>query len=150
MAETTTAVNACDVKIHVDNSSGVPVDISGSSNRASLELRQTVESYRVFGQRWMKRKTCAKEGTVQLDVVYSEAADEGLDILRDWWFSNDSGTPRTVRLMVPSDAVGDDDYMGEFVLENLSIPIDAGQTGPIIVSATLLSEGAITYAALAT
>lgn len=145
MPETTTAVNSCNLSVYVDDADNVPVDVSGSSRRAQLQLMQEVADYRVFGSKWKKRMTCGKEGTITLDVVYSTADDEGLAVLRDWWFSEESGNARTVRILVPENAVGSDDYQGEYNLTNLDIPLDASEAGPITVSAELVSNGEITY-----
>ncbi|MDZ4768355.1 MAG: hypothetical protein SGJ24_04440 [Chloroflexota bacterium] len=151
MPSTSTAINACNVKVQIDNAAGTLVDVSGSANRVNLEFSQELGSYRVFGNKWMKRLACAKDATLQLDVVYSTQANEGLDLLRDWFFSAaSSGTPRTIRMMLPDDVVGGDDYQGEFIISSLSIPMDASEAGPITVSAELMPDGEVTHGTLTT
>ncbi|MCK6580363.1 MAG: hypothetical protein L6Q98_19895 [Anaerolineae bacterium] len=150
MPATSTVVNGCDVAVYIDGASGTLVDVSGSANRVNLDFSQEVESFRVFGDKWRRRLACAKDATLTLDVVYSTATDEGLDLLRDWYFGANSGVARTVRILVPENATGSDDYQGEFILSSLSIPINASQAGPITVSAELVPNGEVTHATTTT
>ena len=74
MAETTTAVNACDVEIWVDNSSGTPTDLSGSSNAVSMTVNVETGQYRVFSNRWKKSLECGKDLTMTVNAVYTTSA----------------------------------------------------------------------------
>ncbi|MDZ4771206.1 MAG: hypothetical protein SGJ24_18955 [Chloroflexota bacterium] len=144
MPATTSAINACDAAIAIDNAAGVLVDISGAANRAALEFTQTVESYRVFGERWIRRLACGKDATLRLDLVYTTTANEALDLLRDWFFASGSAAPRTVRIAVAG-TIGSDAYEGEFVLARLNLPLDASNAAPILVTADLLPHGVVSY-----
>lgn len=149
MAETSTALNGCDLGIHLDKQDGTPVDISGSSNQVNMQFTKQLGEYQVFGSSWVRRLACKRDATMTLQVVYSTAADEALDVLRDWYF-NDSDTKRTLRILVPQDEVGADSYSGEFFLASLEIPIDAGEAAAILVTAELKPDGAVTHTTTST
>jgi len=150
MPATTTAINACDVAVYIANAAGVLTDISGSANKVDLAFSQEVGNFRVFGDKWMRRLACAKDATMSLDVVYTTTADEGLDLLRDWMLGASSGTPRAFRVILPQNAVGSDSYEGSVIISSLSIPIDASEAGPIMCSAELMPNGAITHSVTTT
>ena len=149
MAETTTAINACDVKVYLDDANGTPVDISGSTNACSMEFENNIGELRVLVTRWPIRLSCGKDATFSLVVVYSTAADEGSDILKDWYFSDETGT-RTLTIYIPDKNVGADKYSGEVVMENLAIPVNAGEASPIPVSTNLKPSGSWTLTTNAT
>lgn len=152
MAGSTTTINACDASVWLDNASGTATDISGSSNEFTMTLPRVEGNTRVFGSKWPIRKVCGKDCTIDLTVVYSTAADEGLDLLRDWYYATDGSSEeaRTVAVYLPDKNVGSDYYSGEFLLTNLSIPATAGEGAPIMVSATLMVTGAQTHSTAAT
>lgn len=149
MAETTTAVNACDVSIWMDKAAGTLVDISGSSNKVSLNLGNKLGEYKVYKQKWMKRLECGKDAEVKLVIVYTEATDEAIDILKNWFFADPPGN-RTFKIYIPDKNVGADVYAGEFKIEALEIPTDTGEAGPVMVTATLKPDGAVTLTTNAT
>lgn len=136
MPETTTAKNACDIKLLVDNSSGILVDISGSANRVEAAFTQQMGEYPVFGGAWVKRLICKKDATVTVQIVYTTAANEGWKLLKDWW-NNYNDQPRTIRWMAPTDEVGADDFHGEVLIDSMTVPFDGGQAGPVMVALTL-------------
>ncbi|MBK8023518.1 MAG: hypothetical protein IPK19_19315 [Chloroflexi bacterium] len=129
----------------IDDAAGSPVDVSGSANRVRMEFTQEVERYRVFGEGWVRRLAAGKDGALTLDVVYSTAADEGLALLRGWFFGAASRTPRTVRVQVPNGSAGSDRYAGEFLLARLALPLDAAQAEPVTVTAELLPHGPVSH-----
>ena len=140
MAETTTPINACDVSVWLDNAAGTLKDISGSANSVNMEFESNIGELRVFVTRWPVRLQCGKDATFTLIVVYSTAADEGMDILKNWFFGTATGA-RSFHVYIPDKNVGSDHYYGEVVLENLSWPVNAGEAQPIPVTATLKPSG---------
>lgn len=149
MTQTTTAINACDAAIWLDNAAGTPTDVSGSSNSVTLNLANTTAAYRNFQTTWPKRLECGKDGSVDLIVTYSTGSDEGLDILRDWFFATPPGN-RTLKFYLPDKNAGSDVYSGEFKIETLVIPATAGEAAPVTVTAHLVPDGAISYTAAST
>ncbi|RPI52772.1 MAG: hypothetical protein EHM56_08015 [Chloroflexi bacterium] len=149
MTQTVTAINAIDAAIWLDKAGGTPTDISGSSNSVSIPLTQQLGPFRNFGSRWPKRLEGGKDGAFRLVITYSTAADEALDILRDWFFATEPGA-RTIKVYVPDKNVGSDVYSAEVRIESLDIPLDSGKAEPITVTANLLPDGAITHATNAT
>ena len=149
MAQTTTAINACDAAIWLDDESGTPVDISGSSSTFNLDLTQDTAQVPTFQSDWKIVLSCGRGATASLDVVYTTTADEAIDLLKDWFF-NYKNTKRTLSLYVPDKNVGSDHYYGEFLLAGLSIPVSGGAPDPIVVSASLELSGALTWTVAAT
>lgn len=148
MAQTTTAVNACDVKIYLDNAAGTPTDISGSSNTCSMAFTNQLGAVRNFGTRWQIRLECGKDATFNLSAVYSTATDEAIDILKNWYFNTPGN--RTLTVYIPDKDVGADVYSCEARLENLNIPVEAGKADPIVVTCALMPNGPVTLVTNAT
>ena len=149
MTQTTTAVNACDVSIWLDNAAGTPTDISGSSNEVTLDFSMNVGELRNFQSRWPLRLMCGKDAKFALVVTYTTASDEAVDILRDWFFQSDPA-PRTLAVYIPDKNVGSDKYSGECVMDSLSIPAKSGEGTPIAVSASFLPNGEWSHTTAAT
>ena len=150
MAQTTVAINACDVAIFLDNASGTATDISGSSNKIEIPLTQEIGEARTFQNDYKIRKACGRDGAFNLTVIYTTGADEGLDILRDWYFSTGSKTARSIAVYVPDKNVGSDHYSAAVLLESLNIPLDPSEPGPVICEAALLPTGAISHTTAST
>lgn len=148
MAQTTTAKNACNVVLEVDNASGVLTDISGSSNQASISISTNISEVFTFDGDWGIKKACKSTAQISLSLVYSTTDTEALNIIKDWKF-NAPTTSRTVQISIPDNTAGSDQYSGEFVLEGIDIPIDASDAGVILVSASLSNDGAFSVATIA-
>lgn len=142
MTTTTTATNACSAVVSIDNGAGVLTNVSGSGTSATMTLKTELGDYKVFGDRWRYRLACAQDTEISLDVVYTTTADEGFDILRDWWFDPTAhAVARTVRIDMPDSETGSDRYTAEMMLEQLSWDMPAGEPGPVIVTAALKPNG---------
>lgn len=148
MAQTTTAENACDVVLTVDNASGTPVDVSGSTNQANMDLSATSAETFTFQGDWAIKKTCKKAVAVAVQALYSVTETEALNIFMDWFF-NSLGTSRTVQIDIPDSSVGSDRYSGEFTLENVSVPLTADDAGVILASIALSNDGTVTRSTIA-
>jgi len=150
VTQTTTGVNACDVDLRLDNDSGIPVNISGSSNALEMEFSQDLQAYwTMYRGRMPVRLSCREDAAIQVQVIYSTTDNEAVDLLTDWYF-NHPGTGRTLTIHIPDYTIGSDVYTGEVMLETLSIPSSAEEPMPIPVQATLLPSGAWTKATKAT
>lgn len=143
MPQTTTHENAIDCQIYLDDDAGVLKEISGSSNKVDLELENMVGELNTFGTRWKVRKVAGKDATVDIDIVFTTAEDEGYDLI-DKWFFDGNDSPRTLRIDVPKSINGARRYQGEFVLESFSVPLDSEEADPIKSSVSLKPTGAIT------
>jgi hypothetical protein len=144
MAQTTTAVNACDAVVQLDKSGGALTNISGSANNVSMNITQNIGEATTFDGDWTIKKACGKSVSVSLAVVYSVTADQGLHVLRDWMFAATPGS-RTIQIDIPDGSVGSDRYSGEMVIESLDIPASSDEPGPILVSASLSNDGAFAH-----
>lgn len=144
MAQTTTAASAIGVSVWLDNAGGTPTDISGSaaSLRPSLELEQGM--YRARASAWPKHLDGGKNASVTINVVFSTTADEGWDILKDWFHASSPGA-RTLTWYEPSKTAGADCYSGEFRLERMSWDDSAGAGGPVVATADLVPDGAVSH-----
>ena len=114
-----------------------------------LIFPRTVGEGKALGSRWPVRRNCGKDATANLIVIYSTAADEGLDILKDWFFSA-APNSRTMKVYLPDKNVGSDVYSGEWQMESLDVPVAANEATPIVVTAVLKSDGEITLTTNAT
>lgn len=142
MSTTTTATNACSAVVSIDNAAGVLTNVSGSGVQASMTLKTELGDYKVFGDQWRYRLACAQDSEISLDVLYTTTADEGFDILRDWWFDNTKyKVARTVRIDMPDSSTGSDRYTAEMLLEQLNWDMPAGEPGPVVVTAALKPNG---------
>jgi hypothetical protein len=149
MAETTTAVNACDVEIWIDSAGGTPTDASGSSNAVSMTIENEIGQYRVFSNRWQKSLECGKSLTMTINAVYSTASDECKDLLATWVMANPSGA-RTVTVYIPDKNVGSDRWQGEWRIQDFNFAAYVTEAAAIPITATLVSDGTITRVTNAT
>lgn len=143
MARTTTARNACDVAIWVDNAAGTPTDVSGSMNQARMTFTNTLGEFVVFGYDAVNRLCCGQDGTFELDIWYTTAAAEGRDLFFIWYFGATVCTPRTVSLYLPDKNVGSDHIYGEFLIEVMDVVADRGDAAPMPITVRLLPNGVI-------
>lgn len=148
MAQTTTAQNACDVVISLDDDGGSLVDVSGNANQLDWTFTVGVGEWWNFGFPWPKRLTCSLDGSASLIVTYSTAADEGYRIIADW-FENSQGAARTFRWDTPDTSAGSHRIQGEWVLQDFAASLVAGEGGPITVTATLLTDGPQVFSTIA-
>lgn len=149
MAQTTTHINACDASVWLDNASGTLTDISGSANSVGISFTREVGELRTFQSKWPVRTGCGKDVEISLRVVYSTAADEGKDILLDWFFES-APAARTFDCYVPTKNVGSDYFSGEVVLGDVNFDADPTEPSPIAVEATLHATGEFTRSTAAT
>ena len=147
MAQTTDAVNACDVVLMVDNSSGVLTDISGSSNEASMDFSRQVAETFTFDGDWAIKKSCKKSVSMSVRTLYSLNDGEASNIMEDWF--HNSNAARTIQLDVPNGSGGSFRYSGEWILESYGLPVSAEDAGVILMSFSLTNDGEITRAAIA-
>lgn len=145
MAQTTTHANACDVALYVDDVSGTPVNISGSTNQVSMELTRTLGSLVTFEGNWDIVTACKRSGTLTVGAVYSTSATEARELLEGWFFGDTGGADsRTIRIDVPNSNVGSRRYTAECVIESMSLPIDASTADPIAMTFQLRTNGTVT------
>jgi hypothetical protein len=149
MAQTTTAISACDVGIWLDDDAGTQQDISGSSNEVDMAFEQNIGEFVTFGSRWPVRQECGKDASFTVQIVYSSAADEAFDILKTWFFSNTPGQ-RTLSVYIPDKNVGSDHFTCEVRIASFNFTPSRGEAGPIIVSAELLPDGEVTHTTAST
>lgn len=147
MPASTTAVNACDVVIWMEDNGGNLVDVSGNSNNFSLDFNRDIGEFKPFGSKWRTRLDCGKDASLSLDLVFTTTLAEGLQMLQDWFF-NGSGA-REFNIDVPDSNPGSDRYEGDFVLESFNIPGDSSSADPIVCSASLKPDGQVTWSKIA-
>lgn len=149
MTQTTTAVNACDVKIQIDDQTGNLVNVSGSTNEVTLNISTDTGEMTTFEGSWKINKSCKHTATIEGIALYSTAAAEAKALLTYWKFTT-PGASRTVQIDVPDGDISSDRYRGEFILTDLSIPLQSGEAKPIPISFTLLNDGEFTKTTVAT
>jgi hypothetical protein len=149
MAQTTTAVNACDVSFWIDNAAGTITDVSGSSNSLKVTLEREIGELRTFQAKWPVRSGCGKDMKLDYVAVYSTSATEAAQMLLAWWFTT-SPEDRTFKLYVPTKNVGSNYFTGQIVIENLEWDNDPTKPEPIALKATFLAHGTISHSIAAT
>lgn len=150
MPFTSTAINACDVDLFLENASGTQVAIGGSSNSVDINFDNEIGEYMTFGHQWPGRLECGKDASFTINVVYSSAADEGFDIIKNWYHTAGKPGDRTLQIYVPDKNVGSDYWLAQVKIANYSFTADRGEAGPIMVSAELLPNGAVTHSVTGT
>jgi hypothetical protein len=145
MAQTTTERTACDVLIWLDNGSGTLTDISGSANSMDMSFTNNIGDFRTFGARWTKRTVCGSDASFTLNAVYTTASDESYDIIKDWWTGAAYDDDRSLRIQIPDNEANSEQWDMEVVLENFDMTLDSGEGGPIMVTASLLPNGAVVH-----
>lgn len=149
MALTTTAVSACNVSVWLDDVNGTPQEISGSSNSVELEFTLNLGEVNAFQNQWPVRQECGKDASIGLEILYTEAADEAFDVIKDWYFASNPGA-RTLTIYVPDKNVGSDKYECEARIESFSFTAESGEANPIMVSVSLKPDGELTHTDVAT
>ena len=144
MPLTTSAQSWCDASVWLDDATGTPRNISGSTNQVSLDLDHPLGEVYAFGTVWPTRIECGKDATINLDVLYTMTANEGKDILLAWFFATTPGN-RTFTFYAPSKNVGSDKFECEAKIESLSLSGQAGSSDPCMVSAVLRPSGEMTH-----
>jgi len=142
MAQTTTALSACDAVIEVDNDAGTPVDISGSSNNASLSMTRDVGEATTFDGDYKIRTECKRDASMSLKAFWTTAAAEARATLEEWF---DTGGKRTITVYPGGKVIGRRYYTGEFFLSGFDIAIDAGEAGPMSLDLEAVSSGAVGF-----
>jgi len=149
MALTTTAISACNVGIWLADITETSRDISGSSNSCSIELTLNLGEVNAFQNQWPTRQECGKDASIDLEIIYSEAANEAFDVLKDWFFATNPGR-RLMSIYIPDKNVGSDKFTFYARLESLSWTVEAGVADPVMVSASLKPDGAMAHDDVAT
>lgn len=149
MPQTTSDYNYCDVSLWLDDDTGTLRDISGSSNNVGVKLSGNVGILHTFQNQWPRRKFCGKDCVISLTIICSEAQLEAFDLMKHWWFDQDSH-PRTFELFAPDKNVGSDKFYGEFVLQDASFGGAAGEGKPAQADLTLALDGTFSWVTNAT
>lgn len=141
MAQTTTAINACGAVVEIDDASGLATDVSGSTNKVSLALNKQLGEAFTFDGDYPVRLECKQNGSLDIDAMYTRNGNEARALLESW---QQVGGRRTVTVYPEGKVAGGRSYSGEFRLGDLSMDLDAGDANPIMITANLMPDGAIT------
>jgi len=142
MAQTTTAVNACDVVVSIDDDGGTLTDVSGSTNEVAISFEINMGEANTFDGNYPLRLVCGKTASMSLTALYTTTGDEAWDLIKGWLHVYD-GDSRTVRVDCPDSTTGSDRYEGEWTLVSYDHTFSSGEGGPIMVSAELVNDGTI-------
>jgi len=149
MSQSTTVFAACDVSIWLDDINGTPRDISGSSNSVTLNFDHEIGEYTSFGGRWPNRLECGKDAAFDIVILYSLTANEGADIIIDWFFTNIPG-PRTASFYFPDKDVGSDLFRAEVLIEHWDVTGGSGSGDPVEINVHLVPTGEVTHTTAST
>jgi hypothetical protein len=150
MVQTTSQVNACDVVVTLDDQTGTPADISGSSNQVTMNLTNDSGTTQTFGAggtgRFPVRTQCRSDAEITFRAVYSRDDGEAMRILLDWFFI--ARGHKTLEVNIPDDGVGADKYTFEVILQRMNVPVDGTSADPILAECTLQPTGEFTWAVI--
>src|SRR5512139_1947494 len=104
MASSTTMLYGTDCVIEAELGT-TTVDLSGSSNKAIINLEMIIGEASVFNDKWPQRVMTAKNATVDFAAWYSSAANEAADYFQDW-FNEASPATKTISIYIPDKTVG--------------------------------------------
>jgi hypothetical protein len=137
MPATSTAVNACGVRILIDDEHGQLANVSGSANKATLKFTRELGEFKVFSETFYQRLECGEDADLSLEIIFTSATRESMDILKRWW---DTKGARTINIEVPKSTDG---WGGEYLMTDLEIPLDAADAKPIMVKVNLKPNGRV-------
>lgn len=144
MPQTSTAINACDARIRLENENGQNVDISGSSNEITIDFDNDLGDYKSFGSRWRGRLECGSDATFKLKVIYSTAQNEALDIFKSWYFGTRGH--RRIQVNLPNEETGSDRYEADVFLESANgLGGAADAAGPIMLDLTMRPHNGVAH-----
>lgn len=150
MTQTTTAIDAQNVAVWLDNINGTPVDISGSSNQVQIAWTQKFGETYTFKSKYPIRRAAGPDVTITMQVLYSTGANEAMRTLIAWAYGVSPDAARTLAVYAPTKDVGSDKFSGEFLLSEHTIPLTAGDGTPVLVSMTLVLTGQFTQTVAST
>lgn len=137
-------INACDSKLWLTDENGVYQDISGSSNYVETNANTELGMARTFGSRFPIRAQGIREATVIVRALYTTAADEAVDLLKQWFFTY--AGYRGLRIKLPDDVAGHphDQYDFTVRLARLAGELSAEEAGPVMIEAEMRSSSEFT------
>jgi len=115
-------------------------DVSGQSNKVSLEVAKQIDDVTPFGVTWKLQGSGLKSWSGSLDIFYNEEADEGTEAV---WEALDGTT--AVELVITPSGIADGNwtFTGNVHIESLSI--EASPDGGFqMVSVGLEGTGTLT------
>ena len=148
MAQTTTAVNACDAAVWLDDAAGVQRDISGSSNVVTINFDNDIGEVQTFGSNWKIRLECGQDASFEIVAVYSTTTNEAVDILKNWFFGTRGD--RSLSIYIPDKDVGSDHYSAEVKLDDWEFTASHDDPAAIAVTMRLLPNRAVTWTTAST
>lgn len=145
MAQTTTHFSNSSIVFSLDDSAGSPLLIGGSTSTATLssEPGSSGEVYTFDGDNPL-RGVGKRTYTMEVQFVMSTSTSEAAVTFQDWAATKD-GQSKTATIAMPDATTGSFEWTGEWKLTSMSIPADASESTPALASATLVSDGDITW-----
>lgn len=115
-AQTSTAINACNAIIRLEDHLGALTDISGSSNEITIDFDNDLGDYKSFGSRWRGRLECGSDATFKLKIIYTTGAGEALALWKKWYFTTRGH--RRIQVNLPDETPGGDRYEADVFMAN--------------------------------
>lgn len=148
MAQTTTHFKNSSVVFTLDDATGTPVAIGGSTTTASLSSSPgSSGSVYTFDGDNPIQGVAKRNFTLTVGFVMSTTTTESANIFQDW-AANKDGEQKTASIAMPDATTNSFQWSGEWLLTDMELPADAADATPAIASATLISNGAIAFTVL--
>lgn len=136
-------INMINADVYLDDSDGTQHNISGSSAQIQFQFDHRLGTYQTFADDWDRTLPGPRGGTGTLTLLYTPTANEGFDLVRDWYLESfTERDPRTLRCD-GSTEIGYVQVIGEIQLNSFSFTGDANQGQPVQVSVSFTFHGAI-------
>ena len=142
MAQTTTAIAPCNSVIEVDNGSGTPVNVSGSTQKFDESFDSNISESFTFEGEYPIRIQCKRNSSLNITAMYTRDGAEARALLEAWY---QTGGLRTVAVYPEGQVIGARFYSAEYFLKSLKFSGDASSSDPMMMDAELLPSGAVDF-----
>lgn len=119
-------------------------DISGQSNKASLNPSKKIDNVTPFGVEWVRKMSGIKDWKGSLQIFYNEEASEAMLLM---WSAFTGTSALSLKLSPKGGSVGDYQWSGSVHVGEVSHEA-APDGGPIAVTVNFEGTGTLSFAAI--
>jgi hypothetical protein len=122
-------------------------DISGEAASATLAFGVESGTYNTFGNSWSGVSVGPRSVQIDLTIVFTTTADEGYDLITDWYHGTAWNAARSIQIDAPDSTAGSFRYSGEVKLTGApNVQLDAASGDAVVMTCQLSGHGTMTKA----